>query len=127
MTMTESKTEKNRSRIGVRDDGGYKKREGLFEEVYEIVRSIPKGKVMTYGQIAKRLGTRDPRKVGWALHGNTDPNTPCHRVVSREGGMARNFAGPIGGGAEIQMKLLRKEGVEFVGDKVELEKFRWKG
>ena len=49
-------------------DKNYQKREGLFEEVYEIVREIPAGKVMTYGQIARRLGTRDPRKVGWALH-----------------------------------------------------------
>ncbi len=37
--------------------------EGLFEKVYEIVRKIPKGKVMTYGQIAQMLGTRDPRKI----------------------------------------------------------------
>ena len=103
-------------------DKNYQKREGLFEEVYEIVREIPAGKVMTYGQIARRLGTRDPRKVGWALHGNTDENTPCHRVVSREGGMAVSFAGPVGGGAQIQMRLLKDEGVVFTRDKVNLEK-----
>lgn len=102
----------------------HKKREGLFEEVYKIVRAIPPGRVMTYGMIAKKLGTRDPRKVGWALHGNTDPNTPCHRVVSREGGMAKNFAGPIGGGAEVQRKILESEGVKFTKEgKVSLEEY----
>jgi len=91
----------------------YAKREGLYEKVYEIVRAIPKGKVMTYGQIAKKLGTRDPRKVGWALHGNKDPKTPCHRVVSKEGRVAKNFAFE---GEVEQRRRLEAEGVGFIDD-----------
>lgn len=98
----------------------YAKREGLFEKVYEIVKTIPKGKVMTYGQIAKELGTRDPRKVGWALHANKSEEVPCHRVVSKEGAVAKNFAFE---GAEGQRKRLLLEGVSFVDEThVDLEK-----
>jgi len=57
---------------------------GLFEKVYEVVRKIPEGSVVTYGQIAKTLGIRDVRKIGWALHANPDGSTtPCHRVVNK--------------------------------------------
>lgn len=96
----------------------------FFDRVYSLVKKIPEGKVMTYGQIAKMIGTRDPRKVGWALHGNKDPKTPCHRVVNKEGGVALNYA--FGGWKEQKMKLL-EEGVEFVDEKhVDLEKHTWK-
>lgn len=102
----------------------YQKREGLFEKVYEIVRSIPAGKVATYGQIAKKLGTADPRKVGWALHANKDNGkTPCHRVVNKEGGLAKNFA--FDGWKGQKMRLVR-EGVGFKDEQiVDLEKFAW--
>lgn len=104
---------------------GYQKREGLYEKVYEIVRSIPEGKVATYGKIAKMLGTRDPRKVGWALAANSDSKTPCHRVVNKEGGLAKNFGKSLEGGSgwEIQKKRLEAEGVTFVDEMhVDLEK-----
>jgi len=99
----------------------YKKREGLFEEVYALVRKIPKGKVSTYGIIAKQVGTQDARKIGWALHANKDNGkTPCHRVVSKEGGLAKNFAFE---GWEGQKKRLLLEGVEFSSEKqVDLSK-----
>ena len=64
----------------------------FFEQVYDVIRKIPKGKVMTYGQVAAILGTKDARKVGWALHGNTDPKTPCHRVVNKDGRLAPGYA-----------------------------------
>lgn len=64
----------------------------MFEEVYKLVKEIPEGKVVTYGQLAKMVGTRDARKIGWALHANRDPKTPCHRVVNQEGRLAPNFA-----------------------------------
>lgn len=107
----------------------YQKREGLYEKVYEIVRTIPKGKVATYGQIAKLLGTRDPRKVGWALAGNKDTSTPCHRVVNKEGKVAKNFGKslPDGDGWEEQKRKLVNEGVEFVDEMtIDLDKFLWK-
>ena len=101
----------------------YKKREGFFEEVYKIVRSIPGGRVATYGQVAKLAGTKDARKVGWALHANKDENTPCHRVVNKEGGLAANFAFD---GPKEQRRRLESEGVIFVKDNVDLEKHSWR-
>jgi len=58
-----------------------------FEKVYEIVKKIPAGKVATYGQIARLLGTPERAKiVGWALHKNPYyGEVPCHRVVNRNG------------------------------------------
>ena len=106
----------------------YKKREGLYEKVYEIVRTIPKGKVATYGQIAKMLGTRDPRKVGWALAANSDRETPCHRVVNKEGGLAKNFGKSLDTepGWKTQKSLLENDGVTFTDEQtVDLEKHQW--
>ncbi len=64
----------------------------FFDQVYGVVRKIPKGKVATYGQIAEILGTKDARKVGWALHANRSADVPCHRVVNKDGRLAPNFA-----------------------------------
>ena len=72
----------------------------FFERVYTIVRQIPIGKVMTYGQVALRLrsgpaGSRiniSPQFVGWALHANKDSlDVPCHRVVKKEGRLAPGY------------------------------------
>ncbi len=98
----------------------------FFERVYDVVKTIPEGYVMTYGQIAEILGTRDARKVGWALHGNTNPKIPCHRVVSKEGGVAINYA--FGGGWKEQKMRLMSEGVEFRDEMhVDLERYLWDG
>src|SRR3989344_3406015 len=43
---------------------------GFFDQVYRLVKQVPTGKVVSYGQIAQKLGSRDARKVGWALHSN---------------------------------------------------------
>jgi methylated-DNA-protein-cysteine methyltransferase related protein len=87
----------------------------FFNEVYEVVRKIPKGQVMTYGQVGKAIGTRDARRVGQALHANKDSGVPCHRVVFADGGLAPGYAF---GGPKEQKKRLVSEGVEFSGDKV---------
>lgn len=87
----------------------------FFRQVYKIVKKIPKGKVMTYGQVGKAIGTRDYRRVGQALHANRDPNIPCHRVVFADGHLAPNY---IFGGAEEQKKRLMGEGVMFSGSRV---------
>jgi len=102
----------------------YQKRKGLFEEVYKVVRKIPKGKVATYGQLAGLVGTRDARKIGWALHANRDPNCPCHRVVNKEGKLAANFAFD---GPKEQRRRLEAEGITFEDKaRVNLEKHFWK-
>lgn len=92
-----------------------------FEKVYKLVQKIPKGRVSTYGLIAKQLNM-SPRVVGYALHANPDPdNIPCHRVVDRNGRVAPGFAF---GGPGIQKKLLEAEGVEFIDDNhVDLTRF----
>ena len=81
------------------------------EEVFRIVRSIPSGSVMTYGQIAETLGKPQwSRQVGWSLHQNRDTKTPCHRVVDRNGRLAPNFAF---NGAVEQRRRLEAENVKF--------------
>jgi len=97
--------------------------EGLFIKVYKIVRSVPKGKVTTYGEIARMLGTKDARKVGFALHANTDSKTPCHRVVDKNGRLAPNFAFD---GEKEQKRRLTAEGISFIADRVDLEKHLWR-
>ena len=97
----------------------------FFENVYEAVQLIPRGKVATYGQIARMIGApRSSRAVGYALHANPRPGViPCHRVVNREGRLAPAFAF---GGPEIQAQLLESEGVEVSEDfTVDLEKYLW--
>jgi O-6-methylguanine DNA methyltransferase len=88
----------------------------IQQRVYQIVSNIPKGKVMTYGQVAKLVGIKSPRLVGRYLHINPSPeNIPCHRVVNSKGFVARNYAF---GGNEVQKRRLIEEGVGFVGMRV---------
>ena len=98
----------------------------FFENVYEAVQLIPRGKVATYGQIARMIGApRSSRAVGYALHANPRPGViPCHRVVNREGRLAPAFAF---GGPEIQAQLLESEGVEVDENfTVDLDVYLWK-
>lgn len=83
---------------------------GVFDQVYGTVRKIPLGQVTTYGEIAKHLGLKDARVIGWALHANKNPQIPCHRVVNKEGRLARNYA--FGGWKKQKEKLL-EEGISF--------------
>ena len=98
--------------------------QSTFELIYDVVKQIPKGTVATYGQVATLAGNkRWARVVGYALHANPDPvHIPCHRVVNREGAVSEAFA--LGGGNR-QVELLRTEGVEVTGKKVDLTKYRW--
>ena len=95
------------------------------KRIYEAVKKIPYGHVATYSQIAEMAGDRKmARAVGNALHNNPDPvNIPCYRVVNAKGELADGFAF---GGAGIQEKLLRAEGIEVNGGKVDLEKYQMK-
>ncbi len=94
-----------------------------FEKIYEVVKSIPKGRVATYGQVALLAGNpRWARVVGYALHVNPEPGIiPCHRVVNREGKVAPGFAF---GGEDVQRQLLESEGIVFESDgRIDLEKY----
>lgn len=99
----------------------------FYDVVYEQVKKIPKGKVATYGQIAKLCGSpRASRAVGYALHFNPLPGIiPCHRVVNRFGGLAVKFAF---GGIDAQKELLENEGVKVNNDyTVNLKSYLWSG
>lgn len=99
---------------------------GFFERVYEYVREVPCGKVVTYGQVARAVGSpRAARQVGFALHVNPYPGiVPCHRVVNRFGSLAPAFAF---GGREIQKQLLVAEGVEVDENyTVDLSIYAWR-
>lgn len=103
----------------------HKPNPGLFQKVYDYAKTIPAGKVATYGQVARELGVRDVRKIGWALHANKSSDVPCHRVVNKEGKLADNFAFD---GWEEQKRRLEDEGVTFLKEKyVNLEKHQWAG
>lgn len=96
----------------------------FFNKVYKVVKKIPPGKVTTYGQIGYLVGTKDARKIGWALHSNKDPKVPCHRVVDRNGRLAPNFAFD---GAKEQRRRLELEGVILKDAMhVDLKKYLWK-
>ncbi|MEG1509747.1 MAG: methylated-DNA--[protein]-cysteine S-methyltransferase [Clostridia bacterium] len=100
----------------------------FYDLVYKVVDEIPKGKITTYGDLAKMLcSPKASRAVGYALHFNPNPYvTPCHRVVNREGYLAEKFAF---GGVEAQKMLLESEGIEVTIKEgkywVDLNKYRW--
>lgn len=82
----------------------------VFERIYEEVKKIPKGKVASYGEIARKAGTT-PKVVGFALHQNPDPeNIPCHRIVFKDGSLSPGY---VFGGEEVQKEKLISEGVTF--------------
>lgn len=96
-----------------------------FSLIYEQVRRVPRGRVATYGQIARLAGIpKGARIVGYALHANPEPGIiPCHRIVNREGRLSPAFAF---GGVNMQEKLLRDEGVEIENGYVDIEKYVWR-
>ena len=99
---------------------------GTFEEIWNIVRQIPPGRVATYGQIAYLTGRpRDARLVGYAMAAcPAEKNVPCHRVVDRFGGTKRAFDAHMPGG---QRFLLENEGVVFRPDgTVDMDRCAWR-
>ncbi len=95
------------------------------EKIYTLTRAIPKGKVATYGQLARLAGKpKAARAVGGFMRTNPDaPHTPCHRVVAFDGKLAGYS---MGKGVITKRAMLEKEGVLFVGTKVDLTKSQWK-
>jgi len=84
------------------------------EDVFSIVKMIPKGKVVTYKYIANILGTKAYRAIGQILKTNIDPIiTPCHRVICSSG----KIGGYFGNRMYDKIRLLENEGVEIVKEK----------
>jgi len=96
------------------------------DKVLALVGKIPKGKVTTYGLIAKKVRLKSARPVGNWLHSHGQPITvvPCHRVVNSQGKLAKNFGAK--GKIQTQKKRLEKEGVKVKNFKVDLKKYLWK-
>jgi len=93
------------------------------ERVFQIVRMIPKGRVMTYGQIAEILGEGyTPRTVGFVMHSSND-KTPWHRVINAQGGCStRGLVLPH----DKQQRMLEAEGVSFnARGRCSLEQYVW--
>jgi len=94
----------------------------FFERVYAAVRAIPRGRVATYGQVARLIGVpRGARAVGWALRA-LDPHraraVPWHRVVGAGGRISPR----AGGGPVLQRRRLQSEGVGFRAGRVDLRR-----
>ncbi|WP_127131518.1 MGMT family protein [Pseudoflavitalea rhizosphaerae] len=98
----------------------------FFEQVFNVARQIPKGRVTSYGAIAASLGAKSSsRLVGWAMNlaGSAKPKVPAHRVVNRNGMLSgkHHFATPT----QMQ-ELLEKEGIKVKNDKVvEFNRLFW--
>lgn len=93
---------------------------GFFEQVYDIVRQIPEGKLISYGEIARLLGAPGcARQVGWAMRVCPE-DLPWQRVVKADGSIAG------GGFAALRRAKLEEEGVPFLPDgRADMSQCRW--
>ncbi|MFM7851978.1 MAG: MGMT family protein, partial [Flammeovirgaceae bacterium] len=94
------------------------KEKDFFDQVFQVVRLIPKGRMTSYGAIANYLGSpKSSRVVGYAMNAShtATPKVPAHRVVNRNGMLTgkMHFATP-----HLMEELLQKEGIEVKNDKV---------
>lgn len=92
-------------------------RKGKFDDVYEIVKMVPQGRVTTYGAIAQYLGMKSgARLVGWAMNNSHGLDVPAHRVVNHSGLLTgkHHFGGP-----DTMKCLLEAEGIRIVNDQVQ--------
>ena len=92
----------------------------FFKNVYQIVGQIPRGKVISYGRIAKLLGApRSARTVGWAMR-TCPEDLPWQRVVMSDGSVTG------GAFADLRRALLEAEGVGFLADgRVDMDRYGW--
>jgi methylated-DNA-protein-cysteine methyltransferase-like protein len=109
------KKTKETDKIPVADSS---KNYSFFQNVWDVVRQIPKGRVSTYGAIASYLGAKSSaRMVGWAMNASfmVQPQVPAQRVVNRNGMLSgkSHFATPT-----LMEELLQKEGIQVEGDKI---------
>lgn len=106
----------------------------VYFEVYEIVRDIPYGRVLTYGLISHMIGSRlSAQGVGWALRALSSEgakkynssNVPWHRVINAAGGVSTNRNTELP--PDLQQTLLEAEGIEFNDEiKIDLDRYLWK-
>ena len=96
----------------------------FFQNVFEVVKLVPRGRVTTYGAIAEYLGAkRSARIVGWAMNAVNDKEIPAHRVVNGKGMLSgkAHFQPP-----ELMQQRLEEEGILVKNDRVlELDRVLW--
>lgn len=98
--------------------------ENIFDDIYQVVRLIPVGKVTSYGAIAQYLGSKaGARLVGWAMNAcHNMPDVPAHRVVNRNGVLS----GKHHFGGNVMQERLEAEGVKVENDKIiDFDKHFW--
>ena len=92
------------------------------EKCYALLKKVPRGKVVTYKEIARKLRSKGYRAVGNAMNNNKDLiNIHCYRVVKSDG--------TIGGyakGIKKKIELLKKDGIEITNNRIDLKKYGWK-
>jgi methylated-DNA-[protein]-cysteine S-methyltransferase len=94
----------------------------FYEKCYEVLKKVPKGKVTTYKEIARALGSKAYRAVGTAMNKNPyAPIVPCHRVINSNGEL-----GGFASGLKNKIKLLKSEGIEIKNNKIDLKKYFYK-
>lgn len=100
---------------------------GTYERIYRVVRRIPKGRVATYGQVARLAGIPGhARQVGYALNAlGEDSGVPWHRVINARGEISKRSEPSY---ERIQRELLEAEGIRFDSSgRIRLEGHRWRG
>ena len=101
------------------------KRIPMYEQIYDVVKQIPYGKVASYGQIARIVGTCTARMVGYAMSALRSENVPWQRVINSQGKVSQHGDGI---GTTLQRQLLIDEGVVFdAQDKVDFNLYGWHG
>lgn len=83
-----------------------------MDKLYELVKKIPKGRVITYNLLAKKLRLH-PRQIARALNKNYNKNIPCHRIIMNSG-----IVGGYNRGIKKKISLLRKEGIKIKNNKI---------
>ena len=124
--MAKRKSISQREKLPIAPAAGGRRDETFFEQVYDVVRQVPKGRVTSYGAIAAALGAKgSARMVGWAMnnaHG-LSPKVPAHRVVNRSGLLTgkMHFGEP-----DRMQQLLEQEGIQVKDNQVQdFDKLFW--
>jgi methylated-DNA-[protein]-cysteine S-methyltransferase len=119
--------------ITPKDEHKLEKLSSYQQAILRILAEVPRGKVTTYGDLAKELARRNPkwsplasRAVGTTMKNNPcGPQIPCHRVIKSDGTIG-NFRGGVEGAVKEKARMLRDEGVTVLDDKINLKEYRYK-
>ncbi len=96
----------------------------LRERVYKELKRVPRGRVVTYRELARSCNSKAYRVIGSYMRTNKDPvGIPCYKVVKSNGEIGR-YSGE--GGVKSKIRLLERDGVKVINGKIDLDKYGWK-